>query len=183
MDQDLPIQKTSIPGLLVIQRPTFPDDRGFFKEVGRIREIEEAAGVKFVVAQMNHARSAKNTLRGIHAAPWNKLIYVTRGKVQAVIVDLRADSPTFGKHESFVIGDENRSSIFIPKGCGNSYVVLSDDADYVYLTDQEFEPNKEITIVWNDPTLNIDWQIEGQPIISERDRNALALKKLFPDKF
>ena len=121
------IKKTSISGLVIIKRPTNEDDRGFFREPVRIKEVEEATGITFDVKQVNHARSSKNTLRGIHVAPWNKLIYVTRGKVQAVIVDLRKDSGTYKKFESFIIGDENRSSIFVPAGVGNSYLVLSED--------------------------------------------------------
>lgn len=170
MKQNSPVTKTSIPGLLVIERQTFSDERGFFRESARIAEIEEAAGVSFDIAQANHARSSKNTLRGIHIAPWNKLVYVTRGSVQSVIVDLREGSSSFGKYESFVIGEENRSSIFIPKGCGNSYLVLSEEADYTYLTDDEWISDKEIGIAWNDPTLNISWQIQGEPHLSGKDR-------------
>lgn len=165
------ITKTSIPGLVLIKRPTIEDDRGFFREPVRIKGVEEASGIHFNVAQMNHARSSKNTLRGIHVAPWNKLIYVTRGKVQAVLVDLREESETYKKFESIIIGEENRSSIFIPKGMGNSYLVLSDDADYVYLTDEEWSPNREYGIAWNDPSLNISWQLDGEPNLSEKDKN------------
>lgn len=170
MEQNSTIKQTSIPGLLLIQRQTFSDDRGFFREAVRIKEIEDATGVKFEIAQMNHARSSKNTLRGIHIAPWNKLVYVVSGKVQQVVVDLRQDSETFGKYESFIIGDDNRSSIFIPKGCGNSYLVLSEQADYTYLTDEEWAPDKEIGVLWNDPALGIKWELEGEPVLSEKDK-------------
>jgi len=183
MEEKSPIAKTSIPGLLLIQRPTFSDERGFFRESARIAEIEEAAGVSFDIAQVNHARSSKNTLRGIHAAPWNKLIYVVSGKVQQVVVDLRENSPTFGKYESFILGDENRSSIFIPADLGNAYLVLSDEADYVYLTDQEWEPNREKGVAWNDPDLNIAWELEGEAVLSEKDQKNPPLKTVFPNKF
>ncbi len=169
------ITKTSIPGLVLIKRPTNEDDRGFFREPARIREMEEVTGIKFNVAQMNHARSSKNTLRGIHIAPWNKLIYVTRGKVQSVLVDLRENSQTYKKYESFIVGDENRTSIFIPKGVGNSYLVLSDNADYIYLTDEEWSPGREYGVAWNDPTLNIPWQLDGEPVLSEKDKDNLNL--------
>ncbi len=165
------ITKTSIGGLVLIKRPTIEDDRGFFREPARIKAVEEATGTEFNVKQMNHARSSKNTLRGIHVAPWNKLIYVTRGKVQAVLVDLREGSQTYKKFESVIIGDENKTSIFIPKGIGNSYLVLSDDADYVYLTDEEWAPNREYGVAWNDPSLNIPWHLEGEPNLSDRDKN------------
>ena len=180
---DETIKKTSIEGLLEIQRPTFADGRGFFRESARIREIEEATGIKFNVVQMNHARSIKNTLRGIHAAPWNKLVYVTSGKVKVVVVDLRPESPTFGKHEAFMIGDESKSSIFIPKGLGNSYLVLSEEADYTYLTDEEWSAGRETSVAWDDPDLAIDWQIPGEAVISEKDKNNPSLRSVFPDKF
>ena len=175
------IKPTSLNGVFEIQRPTYPDGRGFFRESVRIRDLEEQLGFPFNVAQTNHSRSIKHSLRGIHIAPWNKLVYVTRGTVQAVIVDLREDSPTFGQHQSFVIGDENKSSLFVPTGCGNSYLVLSDEADYTYLTDQQWEPNKEFAIRWDDPTLAIKWEA-AEPLISERDQGAQLFKDRFPNK-
>ncbi len=163
------ILKTAIEGLVIIKRPTHEDDRGFFREPVRIKELEAVTGIDFKVVQMNHARSSKNTLRGIHIAPWNKMVYVTRGKVQAVFVDLRKDSPTYKKYESIILGDENKSSVFVPKGMGNSYLVLSDVVDYVYLTDEEWSPNRETAVAWNDPSLNIPWEIEEEPNLSDRD--------------
>jgi len=177
------IKSTTLSGLFQIERPTFPDERGFFRESVRITELEQVTGIPFVVKQMNHARSTKGALRGIHVAPWNKMIYVTRGKVQAVIVDARKDSETFGKYESFLLGDENKKSIFIPAGFGNSYLVLSDDADYTYLTDQEWEPGKEFGIAWNDPDLAIQWETRENLQISEKDKQNPTLKALFPNNF
>jgi len=168
-----------IKGVEIISLPTFSDKRGFFREVVRINEIEEIIGKSFVVKQVNHSRSSRNTLRGIHAAPWDKLIYVTKGKVQSVIVDFRKNSPTFGKHISIVLGEENKSCVFIPAFCGNSYLVLSEDADYVYLTNEEWSANREIGILWNDPNLKIDWMLEGEPILSEKDKNNPTLEQAF----
>ncbi|MGI8419228.1 MAG: dTDP-4-dehydrorhamnose 3,5-epimerase family protein [Candidatus Levyibacteriota bacterium] len=173
------ITPSSLQNVLQIKRPTIIDDRGFFRESVRTSAIEKEIGTPFVVVQANHARSTKNTLRGIHSAPWNKLIYVPRGIVQSVIVDLRKDSPTFGKHESFIIGEEDRTSIFVPAGCGNAYLVLSDDADYTYLTDQEWTPDKEYGIAWDDPTLGISWKFDTEPILSERDKNNLTFQERF----
>ena len=183
METNQTIFPTSISGLLRIERPTLSDDRGFFRESVRIHELETTLGISFPVVQMNHARSTKNILRGIHIAPWNKLIYVTRGKIQSVIADIRKESPTFGKYESFILGDENRSSIFIPAGFGNSYLILSQDADYTYLTDQEWTPGKEYGIAWNDPDLKIKWQIEEEPLLSEKDKQNPTLRSLIPEKF
>jgi len=114
-------------------------------------------------------------------SPWNKLIYVPNGKVQSVIVDLRKDSKTFGKYQSFVIGEDNKASIFVPKGCGNSYLVLSDEADYTYLTDQEWEPDVEHGILWNDPDIGIDWMLKGEPVLSEKDKDNSSFKSLFEE--
>lgn len=180
MDKTLTTFK--IEGLLQIAIPTFNDDRGFFKEVVRISEIEKILGSGFSAKQVNHARSVKNTLRGIHVAPWNKIIYATRGKVQVVIVDFRENSPTFGQHESIVIGDENRSCVFVPAFCGNSYLVLSGDADYIYITDKEWEANQEQGVAWNDPDLKISWMLEGEPLLSEKDKNNPQLSSVFPKK-
>jgi dTDP-4-dehydrorhamnose 3,5-epimerase len=161
---------------------TFPDDRGFFKEVIRTGQLEEKIGKPFVTRQVNHSRSTKNTLRGIHIAPWNKLIYVVHGTVQSVIVDCRKGSPTFGKYKSVILGEDNRSCIFVPAGCGNSYLVLSEDADYLYLTDQEWTPNQEKGVAWNDKDLAIDWQLseaDGEPTLSEKDKNNPSFSAIF----
>lgn len=184
MDGESTIKPTLLSGVLEIQRPTFSDERGFFREPVRIRELEEELGYPFQVVQMNHARSSKGALRGIHIAPWNKLIYVTRGKVQIAICDLRQDSETFGKYFSTTIGDENKSSVFVPKGCGNSYFVMSDEADYTYLTDQEWAPGLEKGVAWNDPDLGVNWELsEIEPILSEKDQHNPRVREMFPDKF
>ena len=173
------IKDTTLNGAFEIQRPTFADGRGFFRESIRIKDLEAAINAPFNVVQANHARSTKGTLRGIHIAPWNKLIYVTRGKVQSVIVDLVKGSPTFGKHQSFIIGDDNRTSIFVPKGFGNSYNVLSDEADYTYLTDAEWAPGLEFGIAWDDPTFAIKWELDGEPNLSEKDNQNPTFKEKF----
>ena len=94
-------------------------------------------------------------------------------------MDFRKNSPTFGKHISIVLGEENKSCVFIPAFCGNSYLVLSEDADYVYLTNEEWSANREIGILWNDPNLKIDWMLEGEPILSEKDKNNPTLEQAF----
>lgn len=183
MDQPVEsnVQKTNINGLVVVNRPQFPDDRGFFKETFRLNELEEVTGQPFNIVQENHSRSTKNTLRGVHIAPWNKLIYVVRGTVQIVIVDCRPDSPTFGQVYYDVIGEDKRAKIFIPKGCGNSYLVMSDEADYVYLTDAYWAAGLEKGVAWDDQDLNIKWQLNGQqPLLSEKDKINPRFHDLFP---
>jgi len=161
---------------------TFSDDRGFFREVIRTANLEEKSGKPFITKQVNHSRSTKNTLRGIHVAPWNKIIYVPHGTVQSAIVDCRKDSPTFGKYQSVILGEENRSCVFVPAGCGNSFLVLSEDADYVYLADETWAPNMEKGVAWNDQTLAIGWNLseaDGEPVLSEKDKNNPAFLTVF----
>lgn len=176
------IKETSIPGVFIIKMPTNDDERGFFRETVRKRELDKVLGYNFEIAQENHSRSKKGVLRGIHVAPWNKLTYVPRGKVQQVVVDLREDSPTFGQHISIIMGEEDRIDIFVPAGCGNAFLVLSGEADYIYLTDDYWSPGKEIAIAWNDPDLAIPWETK-HPILSEKDNEAPRIKELFPQKF
>lgn len=185
-DSNEPVQdyitETEITGVYVIERPTFPDDRGFFHESFRKADLEARFGTEINFVQANHSHSVKNTLRGIHIAPWHKLIYVTRGEVQAVIVDMRPDSPTFAKYISVTIGDSNRCSIFVPAGCGNSFAVHSDEADYTYLVTDYWAPSKEHTVRFNDPDLAIKWEVT-EPVVSDRDKTAQTVRELFPDKF
>lgn len=175
------IQKTEIDGVLIVSRPVFPDGRGFFHEVFRKNELEEAIGREFNIVQQNHSHSVKNTLRGIHVAPWSKLIYSSKGLVQTVIVDLREDSVTFKKWISIPLGEETKSAVFVPPGCGNAFLTISDDLDYIYLVDDYWAADKEYGIIWNDPDLNIKWQTDF-PILSDKDQNNLTFKEKFPDK-
>ncbi len=177
------VQKTSIEGLLVLKRPIHEDERGFFREVFHIDEIEKTLGIEFKGLQMNHAHSKPKVLRGIHAENWNKIIAPIRGEVFVVIVDIRPDSPTFAKFETFTINEENRIALFISKGLANSYCVTgSIDVDYVYLVDAYYDGTDKRAVAFDDPTLGINWPVKD-PIISERDKNNPSLKELFPEKF
>src|SRR5437868_864016 len=122
------IKKTSIPGLLVLERPIHQDDRGFFRELFHLDELEQISGIPFKAIQMNHSHSEPKVLRGIHAEQWNKIIYPLSGEAFLAIVDIRPNSPTFGKVETFNINDENRIGLFIPNGLANSVCVTGDTA-------------------------------------------------------
>jgi dTDP-4-dehydrorhamnose 3,5-epimerase len=177
------VQKTSIEGLLILKRPTHIDDRGFFREIFHINEIEQVLNIEFKGLQMNHAHSKSKVLRGVHAENWNKIIAPVNGEVFIAIVDIRVDSPTFGKYETFTINDKNRIGLFISKGLANSYCVTSDkDVDYIYLVDSYYDGSDQRAIAFDDPDLKIEWPI-SDPIISERDKNNPKLKDLFPEKF
>ncbi|HMQ01847.1 MAG TPA: dTDP-4-dehydrorhamnose 3,5-epimerase family protein, partial [Candidatus Doudnabacteria bacterium] len=173
------IIETAIPGLLIIERPVFTDDRGFFRETFRKQHLEQRLGVTLEFVQANHSRSSKNTLRGIHIAPWHKLITVTKGEVQAVLVDARPQSPTFGQHLSLLISDRHPRSVLVPAGVGNSFLVLSEQADYTYLATDYWAPNRELNLRFDDPILNITWLSET-PNLSEKDQQNPYLKDLFP---
>lgn len=171
------IKTTKISGLLIIEGgETFSDDRGFFREPFRRDEFEEVLGKSWLHVQENHAYSKKHVLRGIHAAPWDKLIYVPYGRVFAVIVDLREDSETFKQHVAMEIGDHNLVKLFIPAGLGNSYLILSEEAVYEYQVNQYYQAGVEKGLAWNDPELGIEWPVE-EPILSEKDKNNPSLKE------
>lgn len=182
MDQSN-IQKTSIPGLLVLTRQTFSDDRGFFREVFHMDELEKEIGFKFEIKQMNHAFSHPKVLRALHAENWNKLVYPVSGTMFAAIADIRPDSPTFGKYETFTFSSDDRKALFIPKGLANSICVTGDeDVNYIYLVDAYYDGKDTKAVTWDDPDIAIDWPI-SDPIISERDRNNPTLRGMFPEKF
>ena len=177
------IKTTSIPGLLLLERPIFSDERGFFRELFHKDELEQAAGFKFDGVQMNHSHSKPGVIRGIHAEDWNKVIYPVSGEVFIAIADIRPDSPTFGKVETFNINDDNRIGLFISKGLANSFCVTGEKAiDYIYLVDAYYNGSDTRAIAWDDPDLQINWPVKD-PVISERDRNNPKLRDLFPEKF
>lgn len=183
MEQDF-IKETKINGVFIIARPTFKDDRGFFRETFRKNDLDNKLGYEFKPVQANHSRSIKGTLRGIHIAPWNKLVTAISGKVQQVVVDLRKESPTFGKYISVVMGEENWVSVYIPAECGNAFLVLSDEANYNYLTTDYWASGREKEVIYNDKTLNIQWGLPtSELMLSEKDLKNPNLEQVFPEEF
>lgn len=177
------IKTTSISGLLILERPIFHDERGFFRELFHKNELEKIFGIQFEGIQVNHSHSLPGVLRGIHAEAWNKIIYPVSGEVFIAIVDIRPDSVTFGKVETFSVNDENRIGLFIPNGLANSLCVVGEGpADYIYLVDAYWDGSDTRAVAWDDPDLNIKWPVEN-PIISRRDKNNPRLRELFPEKF
>lgn len=177
------IRTTSIPGLLVIERPTFADNRGFFREVFRGSELEEILGAKFEPVQWNHSRSEPGVIRGLHAEDWNKVVYPVTGRMFAAIVDIRPDSPTFGEVETFEFDGEEHKALFIPRGLANSICAVGEKpVHYMYLVDVEYDGSDTRAIAWNDSDLAIPWPVEN-PILSDKDRENPTLRELFPEKF
>lgn len=184
------IFKTSIDGLYFIAHKKHRDDRGFFAEILRINEIEDVANVDFRIKQVNHARSEKNVVRGIHAEDWNKLVFVTAGLAFCAICDVRPQSSTFGKKEYFLMGIHEKAldgSLYIPARLGNSVCVLEGPVDYIYCVDRlykERDPAGDAAISLFDLDLAVEWPIsKAEMIISERDKNSISLREKFPEKF
>ena len=179
------VHKTAIEGLFFIPHKHFPDDRGFYSELARTPEIDALTGTTFVTQQLNQSRSNQNVIRGIHAENWNKLVTVTNGACFCALVDIRKDSPTYGKHETLLLGtteDVLKGSIFISSGIGNSFCVVNGPADYVYAVDEiwaQRDTSGDTAINLFDPDINIQWPIaKGDMIISERDLHSVNLKDL-----
>jgi dTDP-4-dehydrorhamnose 3,5-epimerase len=167
---------TPLNDVLVMEPTVFGDVRGFFLESYNEREMADIGIVQRFV-QDNHSFSSKNVLRGLHyqiQRPQGKLVRVVTGEVLDVVVDLRRSSSTYGKWYSVALSRENKKMIWVPKGFAHGFRVISDNADVFYKATDFYAPELERTIAWNDPTLAIDWQLQGEPIISAKDRNGTA---------
>lgn len=164
--------ETKLPGVLVIEPRIFGDDRGFFLETFQASRYREEAGIDQVFVQDNHSRSTYGVLRGMHAQrqhPQGKLVRVARGEVFDVAVDIDPGSPTFGQWAGVTLSDSNGRQFWIPPGYAHGFVVLSDVADFEYKCTEYYHPDDECGVVWDDPTVGIDWPIES-PTLSEKDR-------------
>lgn len=176
------IIRTDIPDLLIIEPDIYGDSRGYFFESFSRRKFEEATGIKVDFVQDNESRSSYGVVRGLHfqKSPYAqaKLVRVVRGRVRDIAVDLRPDSPTFGKYHAIELSEDDHRQFFIPKGFAHGFSVLSEDAVLQYKCDEYYAPETEGGIAWNDPDLDIDWQIpEDKMIISSKDQNHPTLKE------
>jgi dTDP-4-dehydrorhamnose 3,5-epimerase len=168
--------ETELPGLIKIKPLYFDDNRGYFFESFNQRKLEEYLNFKVNFCQDNESMSKKNVLRGLHfqIEPFaqSKLIRVIHGSVLDVVLDLRSNSPTFGKHQSFLISKKNGHQLFIPKGFAHGFVSLEDNTIFSYKVDNYYNIKSESGIRYNDSHLSIDWEIEKDKlIISEKDQN------------
>jgi dTDP-4-dehydrorhamnose 3,5-epimerase len=172
------VSPTSIDGLFVVDSPQLEDERGFFRESFRLEELSEAVGREVRFRQSNHSRSKPGVLRGFHAEPWDKLIYVVRGVALCVVVDPRPASATFGRSESFLLGDApgRRRRLFVTNGLANAFQAI-EEADYVNEVSEVFDADRRFGLVWNDPQLSIEWPIPD-PILSDVDRALPTLDEL-----
>jgi dTDP-4-dehydrorhamnose 3,5-epimerase len=172
---------TSIPDVLIIEPRVFGDDRGFFFESYNERDFGNATGIMSRFVQDNHSKSARHVLRGLHYQimhPQGKLVRVISGEVYDVAVDIRKNSPTFGKWVGEILSTENRRMLWIPEGFAHGFLVLSDSAEFLYKTTDYWSPEHERTISWNDPDLAIDWPLNGEePLLSGKDRQGKPFRE------
>lgn len=166
--------KTDIEGVFIIEPTTFGDERGYFMETYQYNDFA-AAGIDVKFVQDNQSMSKKGVLRGLHFQkqfPQSKLVRVIRGEVYDVAVDLREGSPTYGKYVGVLLSAENKRQFFIPKNFAHGFLVLSDEAEFVYKVDDFYHPNDEGGLMWNDPTVGVNWPIEDgmEIILSEKDK-------------
>lgn len=177
------VVETSLKGVFKLTRKTFPDERGFFREVFHLDELEKAIGFEFKPVQMNHSLSKPFVIRALHAEEWNKLVYPVTGEMFAAVVDIREDSPSFGQVETFEFSEDDRFALFIPVGFANSICNIgSEDVNYIYLVDKYYDGTDTTAIAWDDPDVGVNWPVKN-PILSKRDKNNPRLRDLFPDKF
>jgi dTDP-4-dehydrorhamnose 3,5-epimerase len=168
--------ETQIDGLVLIEPEVHRDERGFMVETFRESEWRKL-GVDEQFIQDNHSRSARGALRGLHfqTTPGQaKLVRCLSGRLWDVAVDLRRDSPTFGRWEGYELDDVEHRQLFIPVGFAHGFCVLSDVADFAYKLSSYYDPATEAGIAWDDPAVGVEWPV-SDPMLSERDRTAPSL--------
>lgn len=172
--------QTEIDGLWIIEPKVFTDSRGYFMEAFKQEEFEANIGkVRFI--QDNESQSTFGVLRGLHYQKGEhsqaKLVRVIKGEVLDVAVDLRKSSPTFGKHVSVLLNNQNKRQFFIPRGFAHGFLVLSEEATFTYKVDNPYAPASEASVLYCDETLAIDWPVaKSQLILSEKDKNAVPFE-------
>jgi len=173
------VTPTDLPEVLLLEPRVFGDDRGFFMESWNARAFREATGLDVTFVQDNHSYSTRNVLRGIHyqvVRPQGKLVRVVTGAVFDVAVDLRRSSPTFGRWVGVELSARNKQQMWIPPGFGHGFVVLSEAADFLYKTTEYWIAQHDRTVRWDDPTLAVDWPLQGEPVLAAKDAAAPLLE-------
>jgi dTDP-4-dehydrorhamnose 3,5-epimerase len=175
-----------IKGLALIKPTVFEDHRGYFIETFNKSKFNSLYGPTDEFVQDNESSSSYGTLRGIHfqKPPYaqSKLVRVIKGEVLDLAIDLRAASPSFGKWKSFLLTEKNKHQVYVPKGFGHAFVVLSETAIFSYKVDNYYHPESDSGIIWNDKSLHIDWQInDSDLLLSEKDKNLRSFEEYAND--
>jgi len=172
------VTPTAIPDLLILEPEVFGDDRGFFFESFNAQAFERATGLKRDFVQDNHSKSAKNVLRGLHYQirnPQGKLVRVVQGEVFDIAVDLRKCSKSFGQWIGIRLSAENKKQFWVPEGFAHGFVVLSETAEFLYKTTDYYYPEHERCVLWNDPSIAVQWPVDVEPQLSAKDRAGMLL--------
>jgi dTDP-4-dehydrorhamnose 3,5-epimerase len=170
------IESTALPGVMILEPRVFSDARGYFLETFHKRRYAEA-GLACEFVQDNQSRSTRGTLRGLHYQiqhPQGKLVWVVRGEVFDVAVDLRRGSAAFGRWVGVSLSEENKRQLYIPPGFAHGFCVVSEEADFFYKCTDYYHPEAERTLLWNDPSLAIEWPVR-EPLVSDKDRRGVPL--------
>lgn len=176
--------QTAIPEVLVLTPKVFGDARGFFFESFNARDFREVTGLQVDFVQDNHSKSAKGVLRGLHYQiqhAQGKLVRVVHGSVFDVAVDLRKSSSTFGQWVGEILSAENHRQLWVPPGFAHGFVVLSESAEFLYKTTDYWYPEHERSLLWNDPTVAVEWPIDFVPQLAAKDAAGMIFEKA--DKF
>ena len=171
--------RTEIPEVFLLEPRVFEDARGVAFESYNRRAFREATGLDPQFVQDNRSTSHRNVIRGLHyqaGRPQGKLICALRGEIYDVAVDLRRSSPTFGKWAGFKLTEGDRRMAWIPRGFAHGFLVLSASADVLYKLDEFWSPAHERTIAWNDADIGVRWPLQGEPILSDKDRRGSAFR-------
>lgn len=174
------VLETALPGVLILEPVVHGDARGFFVETFHDERYRREAGIVSPLVQDNHSRSSRHVLRGLHAQrhhPQGKLVRVVRGEVFDVAVDIRPGSASFGRWVGAHLSDSNHRQLWIPPGFAHGFLVLSDEADFVYRCTDYYHPEDEIGLIWNDPDVGIAWPI-ADPRLSTKDQSLPRLAAL-----
>lgn len=174
-------EKQTIEDVILVKPKVFGDNRGFFMESYKKSEFFEN-GIAVEFNQDNHSKSTKGVLRGLHyqAYPHGqaKLVRCSKGRIYDVAVDIRPTSPTFGKYVKVELSEENKHMIYIPIGFAHGFVALSEEVELLYKASGEYSPQSDRGLLWNDKDINIDWDIDFEPLLSEKDKIQPTLKEI-----
>lgn len=173
------VTQTTLTGVLVLEPRVFGDERGFFFESFNRRDFAAATGLDADFVQDNHSLSSKGVLRGLHyqvQQAQGKLVRVVLGEVFDVAVNLQRGHPEFGRWTGVLISGQNKRQVWIPPGFAHGFVVLSDQAHFLYKTTDYYAPEYERSLLWNDPDIGIEWPIDNDPVLAAKDAQASRLK-------
>jgi dTDP-4-dehydrorhamnose 3,5-epimerase len=175
---------TKIPDVKIIEPAIFGDERGFFMETWNQEKFEKLVTKKITpFVQDNHSKSKLGILRGLHFQTENtqgKLVRVTSGEVFDVAVDIRKNSPTFGQWVGVYLSAENKRQLWVPEGFAHGFYVTSEEAEFVYKCTNYYHPESEVSLLWNDESLAIEWPLESTPTLSDKDQRGLLLSDIHP---